>query len=251
MKPFNPVPLLFVCLGLQNFAHGEAIKQPPSLKMGEQYRLVFLTSKTTTAESPDIEFYNNFVQSVADAAPIGEWGLEWKAMAATETVNARENTATDPVRDVSVPIYLLDGTELLPGYEPLWQPTLGTLANRFFDVDESGNQVVPIDEDSPHRVWVGTLSSGDALFVDEGGPLGLGTLSSIGFWNDNSGVWFEATLARPSSEYPMFGISGVLTAVPEPSSSSILFVSISAFMHIARLQFQSLPNSTGQQADAP
>ena len=49
--------------------HAEAIRQPPGLMQSDQYRLAFVTSTKTTAESSDIEFYNAFVQATADAAP--------------------------------------------------------------------------------------------------------------------------------------------------------------------------------------
>ena len=77
--------VLFVVLTSACLVNAEPIRQPPDLEPGDQYRLAFVTSTTTTATSPDIETYNAFVQATADAAPIGDWGFAWYAIAQTET----------------------------------------------------------------------------------------------------------------------------------------------------------------------
>ena len=107
-----------------NFVEAELMLRPPGLENGDQYRLVFTTSETTTALSGDIEFYNDFVQSVADAAPIvGSWGLEWKALMSTRDVNIRVNTDTEP-GDPDVPIYRVDGLPVADGYGHLYDDRL-------------------------------------------------------------------------------------------------------------------------------
>ena len=175
----------------------------------------------TTVESSDIETYNAFVQATADAAPIGEWGLEWKAIAGTEAVNARENTATDPDNDTSVPIFLLDGTELVPSYAALWNGEVDRVF-RYFDVSEFG---VPINSPDPPllSVWTGTGADGLPFFLSgsiEGGPLGSGTRSVIGFGDFDSVLWFNGTNGLNELPARMYAMSEMLVAVPEPVKSS-------------------------------
>jgi hypothetical protein len=71
--------------------------------VGDQYRLIFITSTTTDATSADIATYNAFVQGVAAAAGLGD--ATWNMVGSTVTVDARDNTGTNPFTDgVGVPI---------------------------------------------------------------------------------------------------------------------------------------------------
>ena len=126
--------MLFLNLSLRTFlllsvscfvAHAQAVdlvRQPPELKRGDQYRLIFTTSQGRDTTSSNIADYNDFVQSVADAAPeVGTWDLQWTAMASTASVDARDNTETNPlVYGVGVPIYRVDGQRFVNNYEGLW-----------------------------------------------------------------------------------------------------------------------------------
>ena len=68
--------------------------------VGDQYRLAFFTSATTTAESADIATYNAWVQGLANASTaydIGaDDGVTWKVIGSTSEVDARDNTSTNP-----------------------------------------------------------------------------------------------------------------------------------------------------------
>lgn len=118
-------------------------------ELGDQYRLLFLTSATTDATSSDIETYNEFVQGVADAADLGG---TWKVVASTEDVDAIDNTATDPATEVGVPVFLMDGSSLVAiNNEELWNgievaPSL----------DETGTVVT----ENIDRVYTGSEANG-------------------------------------------------------------------------------------------
>ena len=64
---------------------------------GDQYRLVFITSGTTNAQSADINTYNNFATSQAAGSTtfsrLGE--VNWFILGSTLTVDARDNTSTN------------------------------------------------------------------------------------------------------------------------------------------------------------
>ena len=221
MKLISPALLFCICLAAQSLAHGEAIKLPPGLNAGDQYRLAFVTTAQTTAQSDDIETYNAFVQATADAAPIGDWNLEWKAIGSTATVSARQNTSTDPVNDESVPIFLLDGTQLVPDYASLWHVETDEIFVAF-DVNEFG-EGFNLPDNPLLTVWTGTGTDGFAFELSDdvapitGGPLGEGTHSITGFGDSSSISWINSTIGQNDLETHMYGLSSVLTVVPEPA----------------------------------
>src|SRR5215471_8873092 len=96
--------VLFSALALSLSVAGEGraapITVPPSLSPGDQYRLVFVTSTRRTATSSSIGDYNLFVTNAANTVPeLAALGTTWTAIASTATVDARDNTLTNPGTD--------------------------------------------------------------------------------------------------------------------------------------------------------
>ena len=153
----------------------EPVLQPLGLQSGDQYRLVFVTSQQRDATSTNIDDYNEFVQSVADASPIvGSWGLEWKAIASTVTVDARDNIGAGP-DDQILPVYRLDGIQFVaPGNGPLFEFESDPESPRIGPVMFTELGTIPPASDSRFilgaEVWTGTDSEGTA--ADILGPLG-------------------------------------------------------------------------------
>jgi len=82
-------------------------------KSGDRYRLAFLASTSSSANSSDIEDYNRIFDDLAETVPeLAALKQDWKVIGSTETVDARTNTSTDPVVAKGVPIFLLDGKKL-------------------------------------------------------------------------------------------------------------------------------------------
>ena len=190
------------------------LRYPPGLERGDQYRLFFATSAGRDASSPDVEVYNDFVQSVADVAPIvGEWDIDWNAVISTSEVDARDNTGTnDDVDPVGVPIYLLDGSQFARTNLDLWNEA--TDINLTIAHTELGT-ILPVVPDGPDlmdgvvEVWTGTNANGVA-FVPAGQSLvRYGAASTTG----STQFSFNSTL--PILERPLYAMSEVLT-VPEP-----------------------------------
>ena len=77
------------------------------------------------ARQPEIGVYNDFVQRVADAAPVvGAWDIKWSALLSTVSVDARDNTETNPLVpgvDANIPIYRIDGKLFRSSYTRLWE----------------------------------------------------------------------------------------------------------------------------------
>ena len=84
---------------------------PEGLEVGDQFRLIFITSLTTDATSDDIEHYNavarrDAAQPYNDRIIRGHAG-EFKALACTAEVDARANTGMTDYW--GVPVHWLDG----------------------------------------------------------------------------------------------------------------------------------------------
>jgi hypothetical protein len=191
------------------------ITVPTSLNPGDQYRLAFVTSGTRDATSPFIADYNDFVQDHADAVPeLLSLATTWNAIASTlDGGVARDNTGTNPDGGPGVPIFLLDDTRLAENNNDLWD---GSIA-QMFCIDENGSsQLVDFD-----LVWTGSLSDGSssALVFGTGAPV-------VGSCLGTGAGWVADTFVDHAAHLPLYGISEILTVVPEPSSFILLGVAI-------------------------
>lgn len=183
---------------------------PAGLNPGEQYRLVFATSTTTTATSSDINYYNNFVTSVADSVPqLGALGTTWTAIASTATVAAKDNTSTNPATSNGYPIYNLGGFLIASNNAALWS---GSLASPIF-YGETGEVNVVV-------VFTGSLPNGS---IDPQYYLGNTNTppdAEIGGSLYMDSNWIQLGINHEQlAPAHLYGLSGVLTVpVPEPST---------------------------------
>jgi len=80
---------------------------PRDWGVGDKYHLAFVSSSTHDAVSTDINVYNAWVQSQADAAGSivkSAGAITWKAICSTSGMDAKDNT------NISAPVYLVDPT---------------------------------------------------------------------------------------------------------------------------------------------
>lgn len=190
----------------------------------EPYRLAFLTSIGRGAESSNIADYNAFVTGVADAVTeLAALGTDWFAIASTPTVDARDNTGTNPSA-TGVPIFLLDGTKLADDNADLWDGTVDTRLH----VLETG---VLLSGNGP-IAWTGTNTDGTGFDGNElGSPAQCGfaclvfgddpiSVAEIGNSAFLSGVWISAGGGinfEQDADHRFYAISGLITnQVPEP-----------------------------------
>ena len=190
---------------------------PTGLNLGDQYRLVFVTSTTTAATSSDIDFYNTFVNTAA-ALNSDLAGISWTAIASTADDDARDNTSTT---GTGVGIYLLNDTVFASNYTALW----GTNIENPLQIDESGNNSGNIS------VWTGSTTSGtedvDSLgdsIVNYGANRFYNSVPNAGYWISRN---FSAANTTSNSLYAM---SELLTVVPEPSSTALLGLGLSSLL---------------------
>jgi hypothetical protein len=214
IAPLLAVAIVLVC----GNALAQIVTTPPGLNPGDPYRLAFVTNAQTLATSGNISFYNDYVTDVANTGPglLAPLGLDWIAIASTANIDARDNTGTNPNTSAGVPIYNLDGLFVAANNADLWD---GTLVNPI-NVSELGTE--PPLTLNDRQTWTGTRGdgTGDPGFLLSGGS---GQAAS-GRWSITANDWWVrvTTNQQNSREFSVYGISGQLTAVPEPSATMLL-----------------------------
>ena len=245
MKLRNHLHAILALAGLAlgaSSAHAAVIGQlgvldsSTGLNPGDQYRLIFLTSTTTTGLSSDIATYNSFVQATAAASTVfpklgnGTWNI----LGSTLAVDARDNTGTNPTIETGVPVFLMDGTSLLAANNAaLWSVPSAVPVT----LDENG-----VATSNPGgRVFTGSFNDGTGVGAGGGGgangdgtgsgDTALGVLDGQGVQtgqpiNGNVGreleFWIRQWKEPAANALPVYAISEPLTVVPEPSSVALL-----------------------------
>lgn len=194
---------------------------------GDTYRFIFASSTGRDATSSDIADYNTFIQNAANASGLGLSSVTWKALASTETVAANANTGTAGVGGES--FWLLNGTSLVADdYADLY----GSVTHsNVINVSETGG--TPFDGGDFTSVWTGSDGAGNIKTNAGGGNPGfLGNTvdpgdgipkAHTGLWNFTSGRhWIDRFQVDLTDEKGIYGVSEVLTVVPEPSTTALL-----------------------------
>lgn len=195
----------FTFFGIVSTAQATPVVTPVGIGSGDSYRLIFRTSIGRDATSTDISDYNAFVTSVANAVTeLAALGTTWSAIASTSTVDARDNTGTNPTTDgAGVPIYLLNGTtKIADDYADFWDGSIDS----FLNVNENGAL------QTGNSVWSGSNGDGTAATYAH-----LGTIYSYGHAglpNATNSGWIAASAPILTTELTFFAISGVLPAEP-------------------------------------
>jgi hypothetical protein len=182
-------------------ANAEIIATPSSLNPGDQYRLAFVTSGTIDATSSDIATYNTFVTVAANVVPeLAALNTSWFAVASTSTIDARDNTGTNPGLSAGVPIFLLNDTKLVDSNTDLWDGTIDTKFNRTAADTES---TVPF-----HIVWTGSLQSG--VKFSDNDALGQSE-AVVGFTTQVDTGWVASAIPPTSQQHFLYAMSAPLT----------------------------------------
>ncbi len=217
--------LIFVSLGLCAPAAATPITVPTSLNPGDEYRLAFVTSDERNGASSQIASYNAFVTGVANTQPaLTSLGTTWKAIGSTATVDARDNTGTNPVVDgVGVPIFLLNDTLLANDNLDLWDGSILVP----LEIDEGGAAI------QLSFVFTGTSSSGVARGAL---ALGAGVDNDVGIGSTGfaSASWVDGADLFLFLERPMYALSDVLVVVPEPGTAVLFGVGLLALGGLQR-----------------
>lgn len=224
------VALVGLCLCMSIEARANLIIATPSgLNPGDQFRIVFLTAGTTQATSSDIGYNNAFVSNDAisqaggsgNNVVYGSTVLTWKAIASTYDASAISN-----IGSFGVPVYTASGTRITPSDTGtgLWSGSLLAPINQFLTSPFPYNT----------GVWTGTLPNGSAA-----GSFTLGSNSGFGstpgMSSKTNSEWVETGATPSGFTNNMYGISQVLTAVPEPSTYAMALAGLACGFPISSL----------------
>lgn len=172
---------------------------PAGLNPGDTFHVIFVTSTTTDATSSDINTYDAFVQSAADAAGIGTTiGVGWLALGSTTTIDAYDHLS--PLfSNLSAPIYNQNGELVASGYADMWDGAL--------------NSAVAYTENASYRlseVWTGSHQTGIGSI---GYELGTSYVTD-GTSTTTDQDWIQATSENATNPFSLYAISQQLVVTP-------------------------------------
>ena len=201
---------------------------PTGLAPGTQYQILFTTSDGTTATSPNIAVYNNFVTQDADqSSTLKALGATWTAVASTPTFNANQASTT-----TNIPIYDTNGDLLEPNFPRLFSDANfgGPGLNQYGIDGADGGFPVTLG-----FTWTGTNGGGGASESPLGSPFsyspyyGLSTFGSLGQpgpgWYDGffNGGLPPYIVKSNETLLSIYAISSPITVpVPEPATLTLL-----------------------------
>ena len=112
--------------------------KPSGLAVGDQFRLLFVSTMTRDGSSADIGDYNTHVQTPAAAghADIQDYSSGFRALACTAATDAQDNTGTT---GVGVPIYWLQGDRVSQDYNGFYDGRWDSHSPRDEDGESSFN----------------------------------------------------------------------------------------------------------------
>jgi hypothetical protein len=268
------LPWMFLILGTVYLALGAmpvaaapvAVPTAVDGVVGAKFRLLFRSGQTRDAASSDIEVYNTWIHAQAMAVP--ELAAlytrpdvvvdgNWKVIGSTDDVDAIDNTDMTGT-GLNIPIYFTNDTRVVPNYEVFWAGQFGG-AN---DIDNvhGGNRAnivinefgdVQIGPDAISTTWTGTDVGGRQNRVTTKSPLGdatepdgsLSHRTGIGIAGGVGSTWLFSTYSNPNTNlWPMYGLSGVIEVVPEPSS--LILISIGAFVGLVGTRRRKKANAS-------
>ncbi len=191
-------------------------------KLGDRYRLAFITSTDSFPASSNITTYNAEVQALANASSLNLSPATWNVIGSTTTVDARDNTSTNPfVNGTGHAIFNLDGaTVVANNYADLWD---GTVLNPI-NIMETGQLFNRIPWPYTGTRTDGTKRTGTSVANADrtpfgGSHIGQGTLNNNSHW-----VWRDNT--GSTVMLPYYALSNPLFIVDFLDATVPTFVSI-------------------------
>ena len=199
--------------------------KPTGLAVGDQFRLIFLSSTKRNATSTDIADYNTFVQERAAAghAGIQSYSTGFRVVGCTGAVDARDNTDTT---GRGVPIYWLDGTKVADNYADFYD---GSWDDEINDKNESGTDAHDTSQENNYP-FTGCMDDGTESFAGATRPRSLGAplgFVRIGRPNSSEGPIDGNDVADTAATRPMYGLSVVFQVVAASTDATLSALTVS------------------------
>ena len=176
-----------------------------SLKAGDSFRLLFVTSDTRDANSSNIDDYNRFVQNAAARNELlKNFSGRFRALASVWGVHAIDNSGT---RGTGVPIYWLESAKAADNYPDFYDGSWDSRAG----TDEKGVRL-------GHSVdiWTGTNSDGTEHASELGSTFFFAQYASLGIRSP-----FGISGTQTDSKMHFYSLSPVLkVAGSKPASAA-------------------------------
>ncbi|MYA68043.1 MAG: hypothetical protein F4Y22_12450, partial [Gammaproteobacteria bacterium] len=212
--------------------------KPSTLTSGDKFRLLFISSTTTTVgQNASFAQIDTFVRNRANAghASIRIYGDQFKVVGSSGTVDARDHTGTTHTADdLGVPIYWLGGDKLADHYMDFYDGSWDSYSQR----DEGGT--------SSNFATVATGSYDNGTKRGNGvWHLGTGSNNIVRQGNPRNGPPFDHS-ASGASNY-VYGISPVFVVGTDSSESSTLLSNTGQQEGTVAYSAQSGPVQIGQR----
>ena len=210
------IAVLGMVLALGSTARAQnAVTNTPQDGYNGPYRLIFFTEEHTPAASTNIASYNAFVTYKAAEVPKlnSITGVTWRAIVSTKTVDARDNTETNPYNPnhKSFPIYNLNGIRVSNDNIDLWSDDVldDILTNDW------GSKIYPRGDDK-NQIMTGTQLNGTKdgeSYVGQDFP-DRGDHPMARSYNQPQGSWINQQDGYTAAWYSVMALSSVLGGGP-------------------------------------
>ena len=194
----------------------------PDLPIGTRYQLMFITSDTTDAMNSDLSHYDAIVSNYASSIDaLLTTPADWYVVGTSPTETARDHIP------LSAPVYNTRG-ELLATPATFWgSGNTNSTFSASINYDQNGNAV-----HASRKVWTGSRPDGlrPTWWPYVFGPAGCGE----GYPGAGKWLWNNSLTSPHYTGNALYGISGPITAAPEPGCLALMATAALAGLNIRR-----------------
>ena len=213
---------------------------PTGLGQGDKFRLLFITHTGHSSANTDIENYNAYVQSQANAgnahADIKAYSSWFRVLGSTESIDARDNTMTT---GTGVPIYWMNGDKVADNYADFYDGS--------WDSETAADRTGTTSSASV-RIWTGSDSNGVEA-IPGAASRALGTNSvRLGRLNGAGDPISTGGTANAGTNYRYYALSGIFL-VGEPTSTNNVATGLPTITGTARVNEVLTADTSGINDD--
>jgi len=185
------------------------------------YRLVFATSSHPMADSSrTMTDFDADVTTAAGLIPeLAALGTTWKCLGSTPTIDARDNTGTNPGVETGIPIYTTTGLRVADDNADLWD---GTIQNAIWLDDGT---TPGTGSGYENYQWTGSNADGTGAASGDGRQLGTDGTIRVSRGGQVDSTWISGVSigSADSRGARMLGISGVISAGPGATPGTLIY----------------------------